>query len=69
MSYQEKMKEINFVNIDINYEINRLLQYGIRENLIEEEDIIYIANKIISILNLKEFVMLEDLNIGDTRLC
>ena len=40
MSYQEKVKERNSVNIDINYEINRLLQYGIRENLIEEEDII-----------------------------
>lgn len=68
MSYEEKLKEENSVNIDINYEINRLLQYGVRENLIEEEDIIYIANKIISILNLKEFKIIEELNIRDVRL-
>ncbi|MCI6275713.1 MAG: UDP-glucose--hexose-1-phosphate uridylyltransferase [Clostridium sp.] len=68
MAYEEKLMEKGPISIDINYEINRLLQYGIRENLIEEEDMIYIANRIIAILKLKEFVILEDLNIGDTPL-
>jgi len=39
----------------INESINQLLQYGINTRLIEQEDKTYIANKIISLLNISEF--------------
>lgn len=68
MSVEGKFTEEKSMNIDINYEINRLLQYGLRENLIEEDDVIYIANRIISILNLKEFAFIEELDIENVSL-
>lgn len=49
----------------INESINQLLQYGLKTGLIEKEDKAYVANKLISILNLSEFVEEE---VTDTEL-
>ena len=43
----------------INQSINQLIQYGINTGLIEKEDKCYVANKIICLLNLSEFVEQE----------
>lgn len=43
----------------INKSINQLLQYGLNTGLIEKEDKCYVANKIICLLNLSEFVEQE----------
>jgi len=43
----------------INESINQLLQYALKTGLIEKEDKVYVANKLISILNLSEFVEYE----------
>lgn len=40
----------------INKSINQLLQYGLNTGLIKKEDKAYVANKIISLLNLSEFI-------------
>ena len=41
--------------IDINYEIERLLQYGIEKKLIDKLDIVFIRNRILEVLKLDEF--------------
>lgn len=41
--------------MNINYLINQLINYGVKENLIEEYDKIYCANKLIDIFNLNTF--------------
>lgn len=41
--------------MDINSRINQLLQYSIEKELIDENDFIYSANKLIGLLNLNEF--------------
>lgn len=40
----------------INYEINRLLNFALQNNLIEKEDVIYCSNMIIGLLNIDDFV-------------
>ena len=37
--------------MNINYEINRLISFGLQHCLIEEADVLYAANKIIDISN------------------
>jgi len=49
----------------INKSINQLLQYGLKTGLIEKEDKCYVANKIISLLNLSDFIEEE---VSDTDL-
>ena len=39
----------------INYEINRLISFGLQHHLIEEADVLYAANKMIDILNIPSF--------------
>ena len=46
----------------INDAINKLLQYGINTGLIEKEDKLYVANKVIAILKLTEYVETETTN-------
>lgn len=46
----------------INEAINKLLQYGINTGLIEKEDKTYVANKIICLLGLPEFIETETEN-------
>ncbi|HOI46876.1 MAG TPA: UDP-glucose--hexose-1-phosphate uridylyltransferase [Bacilli bacterium] len=41
--------------MNINYEINRLIEYGIETLLIDQEDRYYVANQIIDILRISEF--------------
>lgn len=41
--------------MSVNYLINQLLNYGLKNNLIEEADVIYCANRLIAILKLKTF--------------
>ena len=43
----------------INYLINQLLNYGLKNNLIEEHDLIYCANRLIDVLNVKTFELVE----------
>lgn len=41
--------------IDINFAINRLLHYGLQQGLIEPEDTVYTANRLLYLLGLSEF--------------
>ena len=41
--------------MNINYEINRLISFGLQHHLIEESDVLYVANKMIDILNIPSF--------------
>ncbi len=41
--------------MDINYEINRLIQFGLAHHMIEEADVLYAANKIIDLLKVPSF--------------
>ena len=41
--------------MSINYLINQLVSYGVKNGLIEEYDMIYCANKLIDIFNLNTF--------------
>lgn len=41
--------------MSINYEINRLVSFGLQHQMIEASDVMYVANKIIDILNLSSF--------------
>lgn len=41
--------------MSINYEINRLVSFGLQHQMIEASDVMYVANKIIEILNLSSF--------------
>ncbi len=45
--------------IDINYEIERLLQYGIQKKLLDKMDLIYIRNSILEVLEIEEFKGVE----------
>ena len=45
--------------MSINYLINQLLSYGLKNHLIEEHDVIYCANKLIDILKVKTFELEE----------
>lgn len=47
--------------MSINTEINRLLNFAIQQNLIEETDIYYAANRLIDLLQVSEF-MPEEIN-------
>ena len=51
--------------MNINKEIKRLLKYGLKKNLFEVEDEIYVRNKILDILNLDEY---EDIEIEEENL-
>ena len=58
--------------MDINYEINRLIQFGLAHHMIEEADVLYAANKIIDLLKVPSFeyqsVECEDLENPSTIL-
>ena len=41
--------------MSIYRDIERLIQYGIKKNLIEDEDKIFIRNSLLSLFNLDEF--------------
>ncbi|MGX4599714.1 UDP-glucose--hexose-1-phosphate uridylyltransferase [Faecalimicrobium sp. JNUCC 81] len=41
--------------MNINYEINRLINFGIQKNLIDKLDAVYASNLILELLNLDEF--------------
>lgn len=41
--------------MNINYEINCLISFGLQHHMIEEADLLYAANKIIDILNIPSF--------------
>lgn len=41
--------------MNINYEINRLISFGLQHHMIEEADLLYAANKIIDILKIPSF--------------
>lgn len=41
--------------MSINYEINRLVSFGLQHQMIEASDVMYVANKIIDILNIPSF--------------
>lgn len=45
--------------IDINFQVNRLLNYGLQRGLMCEADYIYTANRLINMLGLKEFAEAE----------
>ncbi|WP_028856320.1 UDP-glucose--hexose-1-phosphate uridylyltransferase [Psychrilyobacter atlanticus] len=45
--------------MDINYEIERLLQYGIQKKLLDKMDLIYIRNSILEVLEIEEFKGVE----------
>ncbi len=47
------------MNININDEINKLLQYGLEKNLITQDDYYYCANRIIDLLNINSFEKIE----------
>ena len=51
--------------MSINYLINQLIKYGVKEGLIEEYDMIYCDNKLIDIfkVNTFEFEETEDIEI------
>jgi UDPglucose--hexose-1-phosphate uridylyltransferase len=51
--------------ININYEINRLIKYGLQKGLIFKEDEIYSRNLILKVLKLDEF---EDVDVLDENL-
>ena len=53
--------------MSVNYLINQLLNYGLKNNLIEEHDVIYCANRLIDILHVKTFELVEtdDIDIND----
>ena len=59
--------------MSVNYLINQLLNYGLKNNLIEEHDVIYCANRLIDILKVKTFELEEtnDIEINDllVKLC
>ena len=59
--------------MSINYLINQLLNYGVKNNLIDEHDVIYCANKLIDILKVKTFELekTNDIEINDllVKLC
>ena len=48
---------------NINYELNRLINFALQNNLICEEDVIYSSNMLISTLGLDDF---EPVNIDET---
>ncbi|NOW89304.1 UDPglucose--hexose-1-phosphate uridylyltransferase [Clostridium beijerinckii] len=45
--------------ININHEINRLINFALKKNLINNDDIIYSTNIILGVLNLNEFEVCE----------
>ena len=45
--------------IDINYEIERLLQYGVQKKLLDKMDLIYIRNSILEVLKIDDFKGVE----------
>jgi UDPglucose--hexose-1-phosphate uridylyltransferase len=51
--------------VNIDYEIERLLQYGVKKKLIDSSDIVYTRNRILEVLDLDdfEFVDVEDENL------
>lgn len=45
--------------ININYEINRLINFAMQKNLISHEDVVYSTNLVLSVLKLNEFTPAE----------
>ena len=41
--------------MDMNREIARLLQYGVQRGLLQEEDRVYAANRLLALLHLTEY--------------
>ena len=44
---------------DINYEINRLLNFAVQNGLITEDDMYYSANLLLDVLKAQEFTMVK----------
>ena len=42
------------MDINISYEIERLIQYGLYKNLISEEDVVYTRNRILEVLGIDD---------------
>lgn len=59
--------------MSINYLINQLVSYGVKNGLIEEYDMIYCANRLIDIFNLNTFQFVEteeiDIHVLLEKLC
>ena len=59
--------------MEVNYLINQLLNYALKNNMIEECDVIYCANKLIDILKVNSFegIETEDIKINEllNKLC
>ena len=59
--------------MNINYLINQLLDYGLKNKLIEEYDVIYCANRLIDALGVKTFERVEteeiEINVLLEKLC
>ncbi len=41
--------------MNINYEVNRLINFALQNNLIDELDVVYASNLLLEVLNLDEF--------------
>ena len=42
--------------MEINYAINKLIKYGLGNEILDEKDKIYATNQLLNLLNLEEFV-------------
>ena len=45
--------------MNINYEINRLINFALQHNLIDKLDVVYTSNLLLEVLNLDEFEEVE----------
>ena len=45
--------------MNINYEVNRLINFAIQNNLIDKLDAVYASNLLLEVLNLDEFEEVE----------
>ena len=45
--------------MNINYEVNRLINFAVQNNLIDELDAVYASNLLLEVLNLDEFEEVE----------
>ena len=49
--------------MNINYEVNRLINFALQNNLIDELDVVYASNLLLEVLNLDEF---EEVEVDET---
>ena len=50
--------------MNINYEVNRLINFAVQNNLIDELDAVYASNLLLEVLNLDEF---EEVEVDDGK--